>query len=945
MLQTIAHYLGLERHSHYLRSYLVRSNLEVMRPVSLFFVLVGLLGFVSTFFPLDFWMMPPDLLAVNRALFIVLSLVSLVFGVLCRVLLRRDELRPAAAQLLMFSLISSVLVLAEWVTLLDFSSMKRYFYLLTVLIVTYGLFFIPPFCSLLSMLVIVIVTLTGLSATGNFSPVQAITLVIYCCVLAAVSAATYHSRLRSGLVNEATRRTARHDELTGVRNRLALDEDVHHLIRQDLHLIISDIDDFKNYNDLYGHEVGDLILQGYAHALSDAFGCSHVYRYGGDEFVVVVRGMGADELKQRVAQWRGAFHELAISGVSNHPTCSAGIVSCHPNDRQEFFEALQGADLMLYRAKDAGRNCVKMSAYTPELLAESMAKASERSAGRAKLDQLTGLPDAEFFYAHAEDLLPAMARKGSPTNIVYFNVDGLKDYNARHSYEEGDQLLRFVAQTISDVFPNRLLARFGDDRFVLLVEEEGLLEALEHAHAVVLDYRDGQLTSLRAGIARVMGANPDIRGFCDCARLACDSIRGRYNVFYRHYTDELGRELATRQRVLERFEGALANGHIQAYYQPIVRSVSDLVCEFETLARWDDPNEGLMEPDAFVPALEEARLVHLLDLHVIELVCQHYHRLREAGLPTCPASVNLSVLDFEAPEFFARLRDLLETYHIPARTLRAEITETAFTHNPKKVGQGVRKLHELGLQVWMDDFGSGYSSLSVLRDNEFDAVKIDMGFLRGINGADGGQRSRIMLTHFVGMGKELGIQTVAEGAESLEQLLFLRNIGCEKVQGHVFSEPVTFDQVVEYLRSNVFYVEDEHFESYYRTVGRVNLMKPFDTTRDPDYTGVGDGLPVAVVEWDGQLAHCLLTSKPFLNNLSEFGYNDVVDFELRLNEEQNPHPLRVALPEVVKGTDWVRIDIGGAPDRRYGYARRLAACDDSRVFAVLYVAPIAPQYE
>ena len=928
--------------SPYLRAYMERSNVEVLYSVSLIAAGVGAVGMATTFFNLEFWEVARAVIEWHRLYFSALVGVGLVFSYLSRSYLNRSTNRPGAGETLVMGLTMIMLGLGIWITILDYPYLGRYFYLLCTLILLFGLLYIPPAHTFACMVCTFVVAFVSLNAMGLLSSVQAVTLLAYCSVIALVSAAKYLSLLRSGQANELMRANARHDELTGALNRMALDEDAGDYMGTRIAVLLSDIDEFKSYNDLYGHEVGDLMLKEYARTMRAAFGDNAaVYRYGGDEFVVIVAEPNREQLEQQIGQWRSAFHDCKLRDMEYRPTCSAGCAFGTPHVASELFDLLHVSDLKLYEAKENGRNQVIYAEFCPELLNEALAKSTSHHSDKAVLDPLTGLVGADFFYAHAATAVPALFQRGRSVNFVYFNVRNLKTYNDRNGYERGDALLCAVAQAIRDVFPNRLLARLGDDRFVLMTEDEGAFAGIERVHELVASFVGEREAPLRAGIYRMPSSDTDVRTACDCARLACDSIRNKYSEHSCYYSDELARDVAQHQRILQRFDAALADGRIRPWYQPIVRSSSDLICELEVLARWDEPGEGILLPEDFLPTLEDARMVQRLDLHVLELTCADYAQLGESGRPRCPFTINFSHQDLDNPQLVDQVGAILGRFGIDPRLLHVEITETAFMQDPEFTRAVVQRFHELGCKVWMDDFGSGQSPINVLRDCSFDAVKINMRPFCRENGGIYSEQTKVMITHLVGMCKEMNMQTIAVGVESVEQMLFLRSVGCEKLQGAVFGSPVAFDVLRHGLDNHTYYLESPEQHAYFTAVGNVNLLKPFDTSVEPDPTGVCDGLPVAVLEWDGALLHYVLTNEQYLRHLSAFGFGDLVDSEMALNQppEEGVDPLRAHIHEVIESDGWVPIPYDDGPVPRPGYARHLAEASQTGVRAIVFVGP------
>ena len=194
------------------------------------------------------------------------------------------------------------------------------------------------------------------------------------------------------------------------------------------------------------------------------------------------------------------------------------------------------------------------------------------------------------------------------------------------------------------------------------------------------------------------------------------------------------------QYILDNFETALNSGHIQAYYQPVIRTLTERICSVEALARWQDPMTGLLSPYIFISVLEKNRLIHKLDLAILENICVTYNEMKEKNIPLHPFSINLSRLDFNEVNMLDEISGILKKHNVPANAIHIEITESVMLDNTAYFRRIFDSFHDAGFAILMDDFGSGYSSLNVLKDYRFDVLKIDMRFLSDI-----GNRSKKIL--------------------------------------------------------------------------------------------------------------------------------------------------------------------------------------------------------
>ena len=301
---------------------------------------------------------------------------------------------------------------------------------------------------------------------------------------------------------------------------------------------------------------------------------------------------------------------------------------------------------------------------------------------------------------------------------------------------------------------------------------------------------------MKAGVYRIEpdAAEEEIRHSFDSAKVACDSIKQDGNRVVAVYEPSMGEYLNKKMYVLRHFSEALEKCYIKVYFQPVIRTMTGRLCGFEALARWEDPEIGMISPAIFVPVLEEAQLINRLDRFVLERVLKLLRNRMDNGLPLIPVSINLSGYDFEVADPFHSIQTMVRRYQVPRSALRFEITERVMIRNRLSMVSTIRRFQEAGYQVWMDDFGSEYSSLTSLHYYHFDEIKIDMGFFSHFD-----DRSRQIITSVVMMAKRLGVLTLAEGVETAEQVSFLRKIGCGRIQGYYYGRPMFLEDCLDYM--------------------------------------------------------------------------------------------------------------------------------------------------
>ena len=434
-------------------------------------------------------------------------------------------------------------------------------------------------------------------------------------------------------------------------------------------------------------------------------------------------------------------------------------------------------------------------------------------------DELTGLLTMTAFMEQAGREI----EKGAAV-FLYFNMENFRLVNQRYGFQAGNQLLIHIAQVLSDIFGAVPMARLNDDRFVVMTRIAHVALEVERARTAIYEAEPRLSLVVKVGVYEPEPGVTDIALILDRAKLACDSIKGMYDRDIAWFDPSMEEALNLRTYLVTHFYEALEKGWIEVYYQPEVRALTRRVCGFEALARWRDPERGLISPGVFVPVLEEAHLVDRLDLYVLQRVCEDLQRIRKDGtMDVTHISVNLSRVDFQLNDMLREVDVICRAYGVPRGFLHIEITESALNESDTVLKQEIGRLRGQGFELWMDDFGSGYSSLNNLKDFQFDVLKIDMAFLRDFETKP---QSRVILSAVVDMAKKLGLHTLAEGVETEEQYAFLKGIGCEVLQGYLFSPPVPLKEILPILRreEGQLALEDFRAAAFFDDVGAVNVL-------------------------------------------------------------------------------------------------------------------------
>ena len=413
---------------------------------------------------------------------------------------------------------------------------------------------------------------------------------------------------------------------------------------------------------------------------------------------------------------------------------------------------------------------------------------------RDERDILTDFPTMSRFLSICNNARSVILRNGDTPAMVSFNLNGLKMYNEKYGISGGDALIVSFANILKKHFGIMQCSRFGEDHFYAYTGVKGLEEKISLVFKEMAEVNDGNTLSVRAGIYVQESENDQVNASraCDNARIACDYERRHHESCFVYYDKKIRNEILNRDYIIGHIDEALEKEYIHVYYQPQVISQSGKLCGYEALARWIDPEMGMVSPGVFIPVLDDYSLTYKLDLYIIEHVARDLTEAISRGISVVPVSFNLSRTDFVKCDPFTEIISIAERYNLPRELFKVEITETTVMSDIDKMKGEINRFHEAGFDVLMDDFGSAYSSLSTLRDFEFDEIKIDMGFMRNF-----GPRSKAIIKPIVNMAKALGIHTLTEGVETQEQLDFLKSIGCEMIQGYYFGKPEPFEAAIE----------------------------------------------------------------------------------------------------------------------------------------------------
>lgn len=403
----------------------------------------------------------------------------------------------------------------------------------------------------------------------------------------------------------------------------------------------------------------------------------------------------------------------------------------------------------------------------------------------ATIDELTGLSNMRAFRLNAPNVIRDFFKRGGKPICVYVNIRNFHTYNETYGFAGGDRMLKSVARILQETFPHGLIARFSEDHFAVITAEDDIVGKIERMSIRVNNLRRGVVVEMKAGIYPVKTPDMDISVICDCAKIACDSIKHEYGTSSQVYDGKMDEKVQLQEHIISSFESALKTGRINIFFQPVVDVKTGETASVEVFTRWDDPVYGRLSPANFLYVLEEQRLIHKLDTFVINKVCEELKRRRDSGEKMLPVSLNLSRLDFELTDVVRVIEDAVARNDIPGDMLRFELTESLIAVDMDAMKRESERLRQHGFKVWMDAFGSGYSSLKVLKDFALDGLKIDMDMIKSVDD----DRANIIISAVIDMARKLGIPALSKGVETKEQLEFLKKAGCDLAQGYLFGRP------------------------------------------------------------------------------------------------------------------------------------------------------------
>ncbi|HEU4851686.1 MAG TPA: EAL domain-containing protein [Telluria sp.] len=427
----------------------------------------------------------------------------------------------------------------------------------------------------------------------------------------------------------------------------------------------------------------------------------------------------------------------------------------------------------------------------------------------ANHDPLTGLANRTLLQEKVQLSMLFAQRNNALMAVAFLDLDNFKFINDNYGHEVGDAVLKEVATRLShNVREEDTVARLGGDEFVLVSTSQ---PSIGHVADLMERVRVGVGAPVHVngkdvipGVSIGVSMYPRDGDSVDRLMRAADAAMyhakttGRNNCQF--YSEELNKTVHEHLSLKARLSRAIQGGELFVGYQPKVDLHTGAVIGAEALVRWNDPENGVVSPEKFIPVAEETGLIIQLGEWVLRRACSTLRELQEQGFPDFTISVNLSARQLREADFVQRLAAMMASHHLLPGSLELEVTESHLMEDPEKAVEALTQLKHLGVRLSIDDFGTGYSSLSYLQKFPVDNIKIDRTFLREVGW---GQRDTVIAKAIISLGHNLNLIVIAEGVETLEQLRFLREYECDQMQGFYFSAALSKQQLNKVITSNV----------------------------------------------------------------------------------------------------------------------------------------------
>lgn len=419
------------------------------------------------------------------------------------------------------------------------------------------------------------------------------------------------------------------------------------------------------------------------------------------------------------------------------------------------------------------------------------------------IDKLTGGKNKNSFEIKVKEIIKSNWKKHA---FIALDIDKFQLVNDFFGYAQGDLLLKHIANVLSHhTCHDETFARITGDKFHIILEFMAKDELKIRLDKIIEDISSFKFTPnshfnivVCIGIFIINNTDNRIDIMSDKASLAANIIKGNYTSSHSFYTNDMRNQMILDTEIESEMFESLENGDFKVYMQPKYNLNTGEIAGAEALIRWNHPRKGIIQPDNFIPVFEKNGFLKKIDMYVLEEICKKQKEWLAQGRRPFIVSLNQSRLHLSNPIYVDTLKSIIEKYDINPRIIELELTESAFFCDIDLILNIGKRLHNIGFKLSIDDFGSKYSTLNILKDGFFiDTLKIDREFLKENANTIRGKK---IIKSIIMLSKDLGIETVAEGVETKEQVEFLRNNGCDLAQGYYYAKPMPmadFDVLLE----------------------------------------------------------------------------------------------------------------------------------------------------
>lgn len=510
----------------------------------------------------------------------------------------------------------------------------------------------------------------------------------------------------------------------------------------------------------------------------------------------------------------------------------------------------------------------------------------------ADFDALTKIYNRRAFYREAKKLITR--NQDINYDLVCFDIDRFKIVNDIYGSSVGDELLIYIADTGIKRMKHYggLIGRLSGDLFAFVIPHQENIEEklLQEMNEDIDNFNLGIKVVVSFGYYNIDDLSLPISNMCDRAMMAIKKVKAKYNTSYAIYDDVLRNQVLEEQRIIDKMDRALVNDEFIPYYQPKFNMVTKSFIGYEALMRWISPTQGLIPPSSFIPVFEKNGFISKVDRVIWKKVCKDIVKAREAGHILLPVSVNVSRIELYDLQLGKEILALLNKYNLPIELFQLEITETAYMQDSDQMIEAVKKLKELGFTILMDDFGSGFSSLNILKELPFDIIKIDLAFLEHF---DENKKAEKILKSVIQMTKRLNMEIIAEGVETKLQEEFLVELGCNRAQGYRFARPVCASEIFRMLDSGVISIGDSKDEDS----AIVNVDDVLSTVHQQGeidwYRQALLELDAQIFEYDYKRDNMIIFDTPIKAGSSQLAKMEIPNYSYNVNMGRIVHPCDV----------------------------------------------------